>query len=154
MTINRQASTKTGAVLQTLQILGDVRSETREGIDDNDWESRRLKGVECWHGNFVARREHIGNVALHSCEFNPYEQAEADFIIASRRRRANESLVGTWSKRRLSSTDYESQWIFDCMMIIWKNGIAERIGLGTILESAWARAQVSGQAKKKEIILG
>lgn len=154
MTINHQASTKTGAVLQTLQILGDVRRETREGFDDNDWESRRLKGVECRHGNLVVRREHIGNVALHSCEFNPYKQAEADFIIASRRRRANESLVGTWHKRRLSNTDYESQWIFDCMMIIWKNGIAERIGLGTILESAWARAQECGQAKKGEIILG
>jgi len=154
MTINHQASTKTGAVLQTLQILGDARKGTREDFDDNDWESRRLKGVECCHGNSVVRREHIGNVALHSCEFNPYAQAEADFVIASRRRRANESLVGTWRKRRLSGTDYESQWIFDCMMIIWKDGIAERIGLGTILESAWVRAQESGQAKKKEIILG
>lgn len=158
MTINDQASTNTGAVLQTLQILGDEKKGREVGEVEEHcgsyWESQRQKGVECWHGNSVVKREHIGNVALHSCEFDLSVQAEADFVIASRRRRAYESLVGTCRKRRLSGTDYESQWIFDCMMIIWKNGIAERIGLGTILESAWARAQKSGQAKIKEIILG
>jgi hypothetical protein len=158
MTINDQASTNTSAILQTLQILGDVKKEPEveeeEMQSNSHWERHRQAGVKCWHGNSVVRREHIGNVALHSCEFDLSAQVEANFVIASRRRRAYESLVGTSRKRRLSGTDYESQWIFDCMMIIWKNGIAERIGIGTILESAWARAQGSGQAKIKEIILG
>jgi hypothetical protein len=50
-------------------------------------------------------------------------------------------------------TDFNGAYIYDCMMIHRRSdGIAERLGLGTILESAWHQA--GEEACLKNIVLG
>ena len=96
----------------------------------------------------------VGSVVIHTLDPGIGKLSAAEFIIVSNARRPGESSTGLQSQRRLSLTDYSGAWTYDCMMICRKNGIAERLGLGSILESAWNEAKMKNLVFMEDIVLG
>jgi hypothetical protein len=93
----------------------------------------------------------VGYVVIHSADFDVGKAVEAEMIIVSKARRPGESLVPNKGQRRLSMNDYKGAYLHDSMLIVRdEDGVAERVGLGTILESAW----LSANPVLKDIVLG